>query len=119
MFSIVIATCQLVLVGSAVATFVGICCPPHLRAQTGRSWAWILFPCLIAGLIWYLLLKLSKPEDWDLERVNDLVQGSIEASVTELKDAFNHFKAMPEIQIVEVKESLEEFQKVTVNYVYD
>ena len=74
---------------------------------------------IIAGLIWYLLRKLAAPGDWDLAGVNDLVQGSIEASVVELEDAYRHFAGMPQIEIVGVTEQLRDFQKVTVHYVYD
>jgi len=104
MISIVITTCQIVIFGTLFATFVGICCPTHLREQTLSSMAWILCPMIIAGLIWYLLRKLAAPGDWDLAGVNDLVQGSIEASVVELEDAYRHFAGMPQIEIVGVTE---------------
>lgn len=79
MINIVVATCQLVLGVTLIATFVGICCPPHLREQTAKCWAWILIPCIVCGLLIYFLNKIKNPQTWDLAAVDDLVQGSIEA----------------------------------------
>lgn len=39
---------------------------------------------------------------WDLENVDDLVQGSIEAPIGELRAAFEHFERMPQIEIVKI-----------------
>ena len=53
------------------------------------------------------------------DNVLDLVQGQIETDVDGLKEAYEHFKSSDKIQIVKVKEQLWNFQKVTVNYIFD
>lgn len=47
------------------------------------------------------------------------MRGSIETDITELMDAYKHFKATPGISMTHINDELREFQKVTVNYLYN
>lgn len=47
------------------------------------------------------------------------MKGSVEADITEITDAYKHFKATPGVHVVGIKDELREFQKVTANYIYD
>jgi hypothetical protein len=60
---------------------------------------------------------LEKAQSFD--NVKDLMKGSIEADITELSDAYKHFKATPGIETTHINDELREFQKVTVNYLYN
>lgn len=110
MINIMLSTSMLVAGILVLSALVGIIClGTALREQTLSSSGWIIIPLLLCGLLWWGLGKLQRKEWWDLAAVDDLVQGSIEAPVGELQAAYLHFKGMPQIEIVEVKESLEEF----------
>jgi len=76
-------------------------------------------PLLISILIWYIMNKLEYRKEIDLSRVNDLVQGSIEAPIGELQEAYRHFAAMPTIEILNIQEDLHDLQRVRVNFEYD
>jgi len=81
--------------------------------------AWILIPIFVCGAIILFHRYQKKEKMLMFDNVLDLVQGQIETDVNGLKEAYEHFKSSDKIQIVKVKEQLWDFQKVTVNYIFD
>ena len=54
------------------------------------------------------------------DNVRDLLQGTIEiGDMKEIKDVYTFLKTCPSIRLIGVKEYMDRFHKVTVNYVYD
>ena len=47
------------------------------------------------------------------------MKGDIECDVNVIQEAHRYFKATPAIEVSHIKEELRDFQKVTVNYIYD
>jgi len=50
--------------------------------------------------------------------VKDLVRGTIVADLNEFQEAYEHFKAMKDVEIVAIKEKLDKLQNVTINFVF-
>lgn len=120
MINIVKATCQLVVIVTIVAAiFPLIFLPSHYKEQVGDSILWIIIPIILSGALWWLMIKVDRGDKWDLGEVNDLVQGSIEAPIGELEQAYRHFNDMDTISIVRIEENLDDLQRVRVNFEYD
>ena len=55
-----------------------------------------------------LLMNKFKPNQAKgFDEVKDLVRGTIIADVSEFKEAYSHFKNMPEVKVVNIKEKLD------------
>ena len=115
----VIGAFQFILIVTLLAAVVCLCLASHLRAQLVNSLAWVLIPSIFLGVILWLHRRALKNKTQQFDKVRDLVQGSVEASVDSLQAAYEHFSGMKTIKIIGVKQDLWTFQKVTVHYVFD
>ena len=55
------------------------------------------------------------------EEVKDLIRGSISADVGDIQDAYEYFKVMPGVKIIEIKslDKIHELKNITVLYMFE
>ena len=51
--------------------------------------------------------------------MKDLIRGTITTDITDLHDAYIHFKNTPGVKIIDMKEKLEKLQNITVNFFFE
>ena len=51
--------------------------------------------------------------------MKDLIRGTITADIGELYDAYEHFKCMPSVKIINLKQKIETLQNITVNFIFE
>lgn len=92
---------------------------PHLQKQTVDSLPFT-GAALVLSLIYVLVYGwLQKEARENFDNLKDLMKGVIECDVNDIQEAYRHFKSTPDIEVTHIKEELRDFQKVTVNYIYD
>ena len=92
---------------------------PHVQLQTIESFPFTLGAIFLMLLYYFVWKWYDENEKFNFDNLKDLMKGCIETEIVELQDAYRHFKNTPEIEITRIKEELRDFQKVTVNYIYD
>jgi len=92
---------------------------PHLQQQTLECLPFTGAALVLSGSYAAIYAFIQQESRENFDNLRDLMKGVIECDVTEIIDAYRHFKATPDIEISHIREELRSFQKVTINYIYD
>jgi len=73
-----------------------------------------------AAILTLCLIQWSKPTDTvaKFDKIRDLVRGTILVKPENLFDAYEHFKKIPGVKILNVRENIISLQNITANYIY-
>jgi apolipoprotein N-acyltransferase len=96
----------MILIATVITALISVCLANHLRHQLGASIAWVLVPIIICAIFIYLHKRSRIDKAQQFNKVRDLVQGSVEANVDGLKEAYEHFKGMKTVEVISVKQEL-------------
>ena len=112
------AAMQIIFITSVCILFVGLVATQYYRDVTVDELDWIFTLIILTAIIVYIYPYLFRNKN-QFRDVRDLIHGSIESEINDLKRVYEHFKQTPGIRIINVNEHFGTLDKAEVFFVYN
>lgn len=115
----VFASAQMVMILCLITVIIGLLLGEHYREIIGDHLPWIIGLIAVTAAVVAIKKYFQNDKTNRFSNVRDLITGVVETDLGDVKAMYQHFRQLPEIKVVNVKENFDCMDKVEVYFLYN